>query len=46
MIADNEKLEQEIIERKAGAVSHEEYLRMKSTQKESTQKEPSLMCNV
>ena len=37
--ADNAKLEQEIIERKAGAVSHEEYLRMKSTQKE-----PSLMC--
>ena len=38
--ADNAKLEQEIIERKAGAVSHEEYLRMKSTQKE-----PSLMCS-
>ena len=37
--ADNAKLEQEIEERKAGAVSHEEYLRMKSTQKE-----PSLMC--
>ena len=36
---DNAKLEQEIEERKAGAVSHEEYLRMKSTQKE-----PSLMC--
>ncbi len=36
---DNAKLEQEIAERKAGAVSHEEYLRMKSTQKE-----PSLMC--
>ena len=37
--ADNAKLEQEIEERKAGAVSHEEYLRMKSTQKE-----PSLLC--
>ena len=37
--ADNAKLEQEIAERKAGAVSHEEYLRMKSTQKE-----PSLLC--
>ena len=36
---DNAKLEQEIEERKAGAVSHEEYLRMKSTQKE-----PSLLC--
>ena len=35
----NARLEREIAERKAGAVSHEEYLRMKSTQKE-----PSLMC--
>ena len=36
---DNAKLEQEIEERKAGAVSYEEYRQMKSTQKE-----PSLMC--
>ena len=36
---DNARLEQEIRERKAGAVSYEEYLNMKSTQKE-----PSLLC--
>ena len=36
---DNARLEQEIAARKAGAVSYEEYLKMKSTQKE-----PSLLC--
>ena len=42
----NAKLEREIAERKQGAVSYEEYLKMKDEKlkMKSTQKEPSLLC--